>query len=86
MIGIPILDNLSEEDLVKVATGKMRIRVLEKMSSIPTTEIMLNDDPALISPMKDIDNDRVITMCKMEIESRLGWLYLAEQLEKLHDS
>lgn len=76
-----MLDSLTDEELVKVATGKIRIRVPEKMSSIPTTVIMSDDDPSLVKPMEDMDNDRVVTMCKMEIESRYGWLYLGQLLE-----
>jgi len=82
MIGISILDSLTDEELVKVVNGITRIRVPEKVSSIPTTVIMSNDDPLLLKPMGEMDNDRVVTMCKMEIESRFGWLYLGELLEK----
>lgn len=84
LIGISILDSLSNEELVKVVTGKMRIRVPEKMSSIPTTVIMSDNDPLLMKPMMEMDNDRVVTLCKMEIESRIGWIYLRELLDAEH--
>lgn len=78
MIGIPILDNLSEEELIRIATGESVIR-------IPKQIIQLSLDPSE-SPKpttyQEIPQSTIITVCKMEIESRLGWLYLKEQLEK----
>ena len=80
MIGIPILDNLSEEDLVKVANGNKIIRII-RPSSVPITSIEDNSD-LLVSPIKEMDNERIIALCRMEIESRLGWIYLKELLDK----
>lgn len=83
MIGIPILDNLSFEDLVRVTNGGLRIRIPVK----PPLQLTLEDIPVsqLVSPIKEMDNNRVITLCKMEIESRLGWAYLRELLEEKRD-
>jgi len=78
MIGITILDNLSEEDLVRVVKGTKRIRIpLLDKSSIPQNLI---PEPQLIQ-FKEMDNDKIITLCKMEIESRLGWIYLKELID-----
>ena len=79
MIGIPILDNLSDEDLVKVANGNKIIRII-RPSSVPITSIEYNPD-LLVSPIKEMDNEIIITLCKMEIESRLGWMYLRELID-----
>ncbi len=75
-----MLDSLTDKELVKVANGRMRIRIPEKQS--PQTVIMGDNDPALMKPIEEMDNNKVITLCKMEIESRLGWLHLAELIEK----
>ena len=80
MIGIPVLDNLSYEDLIRVANGDIKIRIPEKLP----LQLIIEDipEPQLISQIKEMDNDKIITLCKMEIESRLGWAYLAEKIEK----
>ena len=84
MIGIPILDNLSEVDLCLVATGRKIIHVIEKypiqLISVLTPIQQLHEPPS--QQFELMDNDKVITLCKMEIESRLGWIYLHELIEK----
>ena len=80
MIGIPVLDNLSFEDLIRVVNGDIRIRIPEK----PPLQLSITDlpEPQLMPQIKEMDNNKIITLCSMEIESRMGWTYLRELLEK----
>ena len=80
MIGIPVLDNLSFDDLVRVINGDLRIRIPEKLPL--QLSIADTPEPQLIPPIKEMDNNKIITLCKMEIESRRGWTYLRALLEK----
>ena len=79
MIGIAVLDNLSFDELVNVVNGNIRIRIPEK----PPLQLSLEDipEPQLMPQIKEMDNNKIIILCSMEIESRLGWAYLRELLE-----
>ena len=81
MIGIPILDNLSEEDLVRVAKGYLRIDIAE----VPPLQLSIDpiEEPIPQKSFKLMNQNVITTLCKMEIESRLGWIYLKEKLEEL---
>ncbi len=79
MIGIPILDDLSYDDLVRIVTGDLKIRIpLE-----PPLQTSIEDisEPQLIQ-FNEMDNNKIITLCSMEIESRDGWAYLADKLKQ----
>jgi len=80
MIGVPELDNLSTWDLIRVTWGMMIVRV-----AIPAPlQVSLdpNESPKLEPPFKLMSNDKIITLCKMEVESRFGWADVVEQIEK----
>ena len=79
MIGIPILDSLSYDDLVKVVNGDLRIRV--PIESPLQTSIDNNPEPTLSMPIEEMDDLKVVTLCGMEIESRDGWQWLREKIE-----
>ncbi len=81
MIGIPILDNLSEDDLCLVSRGIKEVHVLEKISLQTSIE---DKPPSYLIPFVEMSKDKIITLCKMEIESRLGWIYLRELLDAEH--
>lgn len=80
MIGIPVLDNLSFDELVNVVNGNTIIHILEKLP----LQLSIGDisEAQLMPQLKEMDNDKIITLCRMEIESRLGWAHLRELLEK----
>ncbi len=79
MIGIPALDNLSTFELIKITWGYTMIVIPEpeplQVSLDP------NEEPQLQQSYKTMDNDKIITLCKMEIESRFGWDYLAQKIQ-----
>ena len=83
MIGVPILDNLSEEDLVRVAKGILTIRipVAKPIQQLFDPYTTIEADTLGAHLIEEIPQDKIITLCRMEIESRLGWIYLAELLE-----
>lgn len=78
MIGISILDNLCEEDLCLVARGIKEVHVLEKISLQTSID---DKPPSHLIPLVEMSDDKIIILCKMEIESRLGWMYLKELLD-----
>ena len=80
MIGVPVLDNLSFGDLVKVVSGNIRIRIPEKSPLQLSIENI--PEPQLTPRIKEMNNNKIITLCRMEIESRLGWAYLRDLLDK----
>jgi hypothetical protein len=84
MIGIPILDSLSEEDLCLVASGQKTVKVIEPRShDIQTKPRMRITKKSLQPNYKLMDNAKVIILCKMEIEHRLALTYFQEQMD--HD-
>lgn len=80
MIGIPILDSLSYDDLVRVVNGDLRIRV--PIESPLQTSIDSNPEPTLSMPIEEMDDLKIVTLCGMEIESRDGWAWLAQKIRK----
>ena len=83
MIGIPILDGLSETDLVRVAKGELEIRIpIARPIQVlfdPNTEMEPNTLGAHL--IEEIQQEKIVRVCKMEIESRLGLIYLKEKIE-----
>lgn len=81
MIGIPQLDSLSLWELILISWDQMRVRVLEK----PEIQVTVDDFPRLpLRPnYKEMSQEKIKTLCKMEIETRLGWLHLAGKIEEI---
>ena len=71
MIGISALDLMSTWELIQITWKNMIIQIPE-----PTplqTSVSRTRKPQLQEPIKLMSQDKIITLCKMEIESRLGW-------------
>lgn len=79
MIGIPELDRLSTDVILKIINGEIRIKVRDPRKI--QTSIEYIPEPQLIDP-NFMDDDKVTTLLKMEIESRAGWAWVSEQIKK----
>ena len=79
MIGIPILDSLTEKELIDVAKGRKIIRVPkpEKLQ----LSVSPDDEPE-IQQFNELPQSTIITICSMELEQRLQWLLVSEEIEK----
>ena len=79
MIGIPVLDSLSTDQLADIANGYKVIRIPK-----PAPMQLSLDPHAEPTPttFEEIPSDTIITLCRMEIESRMGWAWLAKQIEE----
>jgi len=79
MIGITVLDSLDTFELIKITYGLDRIEIPEKTKR--QLSLDPNQKPKLQNPLKMMSQDKIITLCKMEIESRFGWDYLRQKID-----
>ena len=77
MIGIPQLDRLPSGDMLSIINGEIRIAVQDPRK-IQTT-ISEISEPRLTDQLF-MDDERVKTLLKMELESRAGWEYLRQKI------
>ncbi len=80
MIGIPQLDRLSSDQMQKILDREIRILVKDPRKMQLTLEEEI-PEPQLIDH-DFMDQNTVDTLLKMELDSRAGWVYLAEQIKK----
>lgn len=78
MIGVPVLDELSTMELIGITWGNIMIRVPEKQP----IQLTVQDSPTEPQRLTEMSQSKIVTLCKMEIESRFGWLRVAEGIQK----
>lgn len=78
MIGVPVLDELSTMELIQITWGNIMIRVPEKQPIQLTVQAW----PTEPQRLTEMSQSKIITLCKMEIESRFGWAHVAEGIQK----
>ncbi len=79
MIGISALDSLSTWELIKITWGNTFIRITDR----PTQQLSVEplEEPQIIQ-FKEMNQDKIITLCKMEVEHRFGMNYVREKIEE----
>lgn len=80
MIGIQQLDNLTTDQMVDVITGKIKILVRDP---IFVQRVVKNYPEPGDFEKSLLPHDKVITLLKMELESRLGWAHVAERIKEI---
>lgn len=78
MIGIPQLDNLTTEQMLQIINGK--IKILVKNPKLIQTEIKGYPEPTYFDKTL-LPNDTVITLLKMELETRLAFQKIHEHIQ-----
>jgi len=78
MIGIKQLDDLTSEDMVGIINGNLRIKVQDPDKVQTSVSNIL--EPQVIDDLF-MDDYKVITLLKMELESRAGWEWLRQKIE-----
>jgi hypothetical protein len=79
MIGVPELDKLTEEQMIAVIKGELRVAVRDPKKLQTSVEDI--PEPCLTNGLF-MEHDKVITLLKMELEQRLGLIYLRELLDE----
>ena len=77
MIGVPELDSLSLWELIQITWKNMIIEIPEPQP----LQLTVNDSIEIQLPFSRMSQQKIITLCKMEIESRLGFMYLADKID-----
>ena len=83
MIGIPALDSLSTWELIQITWKNIRIEIPQ-----PTplqTSLSRTRKPQLQEPIKRMSQDKIITLCRMEIELRFKIDKLRDIIESSED-
>ncbi len=80
MIGIPQLDRLTNEQMHKILNRELRIVVKDPRKIQVTVEEEV-PEPTLIDH-DFMDQNTVDVLLKMELESRAGWVHVAEQIKR----
>jgi len=81
MIGIEQLDRLSSDDMVKIISGILRIKVRDPRKI--QTIIDYSTEPRLLDIDENmLDDFTVKTLLRMELESRAGWSWLKQKIQE----
>lgn len=79
MIGIPELDRLSTREMYQIVMGRIKI-VVRDPKKIQHHVFQEQTRPQIIQETM-MSDAKVKVLLDMEIESRLGWAYVAEQID-----
>jgi len=78
MIGIPALDAMSTWELILITWEQMYIRIPEpEKESQLTIGVHVLEQPQI----REMSQQKIITLCKMEIESRFGLDYVRQKID-----